>query len=93
MIAQNVALMGHYMRTMMIMRSHWMLDGCAYPVIQSGTGNTVRPKTRSKTMKQWLRKHIQGGMSDEEYEEWINDLIAVVAGFAALAGMFWAMTL
>ena len=44
-------------------------------------------------MKQWLRKHIQGGMSDDEYEEWINDLIAVVAGFAALAGMFWAMTL
>jgi len=44
-------------------------------------------------MKHWLNKHIRGDMTDDEYRQWKEDLIAVVAGFAALIMMVWLLTL
>lgn len=44
-------------------------------------------------MKAWLRKHIQGGMTDDEYQAWKEDLLACVSGFVALMLIVWAWTL
>ena len=51
-------------------------------------------------MKSWLSKYVRGSMTDDEFQQWREDLIACVAGFAALmvvggvsGFVFWILTL
>ena len=44
-------------------------------------------------MKSWLSKYVRGSMTDDEFQQWREDLFDCVVGFAVLMFVFWALTL